>query len=174
MWRVVVLLGMMMMANGGAHDAGHGWAQTAGSAQRLAPSQLDDAEERISRLPEADRTAVARALDGVAAVARGVGGVNAAQAKIKEEGAKLSDPNADGPTPAFTAFRQASRSVLQGVVYQSGLAVRTDDPTQAVALIAAVRGIDVLGQGATAILVQEVRQGLGPELYVESLKKAAP
>lgn len=150
------------------------WTEVAARARRLGPDQVQRAERGIDGL-DGDREKRAEALLGrLSQSAPDAAGLNAAAQDLAASLPGFADPSrpTEGTDPAVGAVRAAALCVFQGLAVRAGEAAKAGaHPSEdAESLLRAVAALPGFGDADRGLLREELRQGLGSELYLGAFR----
>ena len=169
---MIAFLATMLGGCASASDAP--WRATAQQARYVTDAMVQDATRGLDRLPKAERARADALLAALAATDPSPAGLRAAADRLAAGLPTFAEPNSTvvGDDPQISAVAGAALCLFQGLVNQAGQAAAKapDAADQATALLTTVRGLTVFRAAELASLTEELRAGLGGELYVGALK----
>lgn len=177
--RVILMAGLLSTITGALGCASAAtWTETAAQARRLGPDQLQQAERALARMDRPRRVQAEALLDRLAGEPATAAGLKAAADALAHELPDFADPSrpTDGTDPNVGAVRLAAQTLFQGMVLRAGAAARqgSQPADDALALLQTVQALPGFDDASKGLLREELRQGLGAELYVAAMKANAP
>lgn len=153
------------------------WVALARAAQFVNEATIKSAAADIDRLPGPQQKLARKLLGELGQAPQSAAGIKQAAAKVQAVLPQLVDPKnaAEGQDPAVAKVKRASLTVLHGLVFKAGQALRGKPVPQAAELVRAVSEAQgVLRDSLGVQLTEEAREGLGHELYLSAAREIDP